>query len=36
VPATVGSSVLCDSITPETVPDLFRMLDDIIKQLDNA
>ena len=34
VPATVGSSVLCDSITPETVPDLFRMLDDIIKQLE--
>ena len=26
VPAAVGSSVLCDSITPETVPDLFRML----------
>lgn len=33
VPAAVGSSVLCDSITPETVPDLFRMLDDIIKKL---
>ena len=34
VPATVGSSVLCDSITPETVPGLFCMLDDIIKQLE--
>ena len=33
VPAAVGSSVLCDSITPETVPDLFRMLDDIIRKL---
>ena len=33
VPAAVGSSVRCDSITPETVPDLFRMLDDIIKKL---
>ena len=33
VPAAVGNSVLCDSITPETVPDLFRMLDDIIKKL---
>lgn len=33
VPAAVGSAILCDSITPETVPDLFRMLDDIIKKL---
>lgn len=33
VPETVGSSVLCDSVTPETVPALFRMLDDIIGQL---
>ena len=33
VPETVGSSVLCESVTPETVPTLFRMLDDIIEQL---
>ncbi|MBO7479008.1 MAG: MarR family transcriptional regulator [Bacteroidales bacterium] len=33
VPETVGSSVLCESVTAETVPTLFRMLDDIIEQL---
>ncbi len=33
VPATVGSAVLCESVTPETTPDLFRMLDDIIGKL---
>ena len=33
LPAQIGSAVLCESVTPETVPDLFRMLDDIIKQL---
>ena len=33
VPATVGGTVLCKSVTPETVPDLFRMLDDIIARL---
>ena len=33
VPETVGSAVICDSVTPETVPGLFVMLDDIIKQL---
>ena len=33
VPATVGGSVLCESVTPETVPDLFRMLDDMIARL---
>ncbi|MBR3030601.1 MAG: MarR family transcriptional regulator [Bacteroidales bacterium] len=33
VPETVGSSVMCQSVTPETVPGLFRMLDDIIEQL---
>ena len=33
VPATLGKSVLCESVTPETVPDLFRMLDDMIVQL---
>ena len=35
VPFTVGSAVICDSFTPETVPDLFRMLDDIIAKLSN-
>jgi len=33
VPETVGSSVLCESVTPETVPSLFTMLDDIIQKL---
>jgi len=33
VPGKVGSAVLCESVTPDTVPDLFRMLDDIIGQL---
>ncbi|MBP5520987.1 MAG: MarR family transcriptional regulator [Bacteroidales bacterium] len=35
VPETVGSSVLCDSVTPATVPGLFGMLDGIINQLKN-
>ena len=33
VPEAVGSAVLCESVTPETVPELFTMLDDIIHQL---
>ena len=33
VPATVGRAVLCGSVTPETVPDLFRMLDEIKENL---
>ena len=33
VPDTVGSAILCESVTPETVPGLFGMLDDIINQL---
>lgn len=33
VPDTVGSAVLCKSITPETVPGLFVTLDDLINQL---
>ena len=33
VPATVGNAVICDSVTPETMPELFRMLDDIIGKL---
>ena len=32
-PFVVGSSVLCESVTPETTPELFRMLDDIIGKL---
>jgi DNA-binding MarR family transcriptional regulator len=35
VPEAVGSAVLCESVTPETVPGLFGMLDDIIHQLKN-
>ena len=33
VPEAIGSAVLCESVTPETVPGLFTMLDDIIRQL---
>ena len=33
VPFTVGKAVACESIRPETVPDLFRTLDDIIDKL---
>ena len=33
IPWSIGSAVLCDSVTPETVPDLFRMLDDMIARL---
>ena len=33
VPETVGSSILCNSITPETLPELYGMLDAIIRQL---
>ena len=33
VPVSVGGSVICDSVTPETTMDLFRMLDDIIAKL---
>ena len=33
VPEAVGSAVLCESVTPETVPGLFTMLDDIIHHL---
>ncbi len=35
VPEKVGSAVLCESVTPETVPALFTMLDDIIHRLSN-
>ena len=33
VPATVGNAVVCDSVTPEKAPELFRVLDDIIAKL---
>lgn len=33
VPEAVGSAVLCESVTSETVPGLFATLDDIIRQL---
>ena len=33
VPMKVGSAVICKSVTPETVPVLFEMLDDIIAKL---
>ena len=33
VPHAVGRAVLCESVTPETVPGLFRMLDDMVAKL---
>lgn len=33
VPYTVGGAVLCQSVTPQTIPELFRVLDDMIAQL---
>ena len=33
VPSTVGNIVICDSVTPETAPELARMLDDMITKL---
>ena len=33
VPFAVGESVLCGSVTPETMPDLFQKLDDMIASL---
>ena len=33
VPLTVGNAVICDRVTPEMTPELFRMLDDIIAKL---
>ena len=35
VPEAIGSAVLCESITAETVPGLFTMLDGIIRQLND-
>ena len=36
VPFKVGGAVLCDSVTPQTAPSLFNMLDDIITKLSNG
>ena len=36
VPSTVGDAVACESVTKETAPELFRMLDDIIMKLSNS
>ena len=33
VPSTVAGAVVCDSVTPETAPELFKMLDDMIAKL---
>lgn len=33
VPQEVGGTVLCKSVTPDTIPTLFGMLDDIINKL---
>lgn len=33
VPDAMGKSVLCKSVTPETIPGLYCMLDDIINKL---
>jgi DNA-binding MarR family transcriptional regulator len=35
IPFAVGNAVVCDSVNPETAPELFRMLDDIIIKLSN-
>ena len=35
VPMQVGSAVICKSVTPDTVPAVFGILDDIIAKLDN-
>ena len=36
VPFSMGNAVLCDSVTPESAPTLFKMLDDIIAKLSNG
>ena len=33
VPEAIGSSLLCESVTPATIPGLYAMLDGIIRQL---
>jgi DNA-binding MarR family transcriptional regulator len=34
VPLTMGNAVICESVTPETAPELYKMLDDMIAKLD--
>lgn len=36
VPSTVGNAVICESVVPEKVPELFQMLDGMISKLKNA
>lgn len=36
VPFSIAGAVVCDSVTRETAPDLYRMLDDIIAKLSGA
>jgi Transcriptional regulators len=33
IPDKVGNAVICESVTCETAPELFRMLDDVIAKL---
>ena len=33
VPNTMSNAVFCESVTPETAPELFKMLDDMIAKL---
>lgn len=33
VPFTVGNAVMCESVTPETAPELYKMLNGIIEKL---
>ena len=35
VPEAIGSSLLCESVTPATIPSLYAMLDGIIHHLQN-
>ena len=36
VPSTMNNAVVCDSVTPETTPELFKMLDEIIAKFKNT
>ena len=33
VPNTMGNAVICESVTPDTSPELYKMLDDMIAKL---
>ncbi|MBQ6254222.1 MAG: MarR family transcriptional regulator [Bacteroidales bacterium] len=33
VPGAIAGAVICDSVNPQTAPDLYRMLDDLIEKL---